>query len=138
MNAALGWIQLALFMGVLVLITKPLGLYLMQVLDAHGRTWLDPFWKPVERLTYRLAGVDPEKEQHWKQYTVSMLIFSLVTMLVTYAMLRLQGFLPLNPQGMANVSDHLSFNTAAILLWSPGAQIWCVHKDWVCTSHLKE
>jgi len=113
MNAALGWIQLALFLGALVLITKPLGLYLMHVLDARGHTWLDPLWKPVERLTYRLAGIDPEREQHWKQYTVSLLVFSLVTMLVTYAMLRLQGSLPLNPQELGNVSDHLSFNTAA-------------------------
>ena len=117
MNAALGWIQLALYLGILLLITKPLGLYLMQVLDARGRTWLDPLWKPVERLTYRLCGIDPEKEQHWKQYTVSMLLFSLFTMLVTYAILRLQAFLPLqhllNPQGFPAVSDHLSFDTAA-------------------------
>jgi K+-transporting ATPase ATPase A chain len=117
MNAALGWIQLALYLGLLLLITKPLGLYLLQVLDAHGGTWLDPLWKPVERLTYRLCGIDPEKEQHWKQYTVSMLIFSLVTMLVTYVMLRLQAFLPLqhllNPQGFPAVGDHLAFDTAA-------------------------
>jgi K+-transporting ATPase ATPase A chain len=113
MDAALGWIQLALFLGLLLVITKPLGLYLLQVLDAKGRTWLDPVLRPLERLTYRLCGVDPEKEQHWKQYTISMLIFSLVTMLVTYAMLRLQGSLPLNPQAMAGVADHLAFNTAA-------------------------
>jgi K+-transporting ATPase ATPase A chain len=117
MNASLGWIQLALYLGALLLITKPLGLYLIQVLDARGRTWLDPLWKPVERLTYRLCGIDPEKEQHWKQYTVSMLIFSLVTMLVTYGILRLQALLPLqhffNPQGFAAVSDHLAFDTAA-------------------------
>src|SRR5580698_4213543 len=102
MNAALGWIQLALYLGLLLLITKPLGLYLLQVLDAHGRTWLDPLCRPVERFTYRLCGIDPEKEQHWKQYTISMLLFSLFTMLVTYVLLRLQAFLPLqhffNPQ----------------------------------------
>ena len=113
MNAALGWIQLALFLGLLLLITKPLGLYLIQVLDAKGRTWLDPILRPLERLTYRLCGVDPEQEQHWKRYTISMLIFSLVTMLVTYAMLRFQGSLPLNPQAMPAVADHLAFNTAA-------------------------
>src|SRR5277367_3080486 len=102
MNASLGMIQLILYMGLLLLITKPLGLYLLQVLDAHGRAWLDPLWKPVERLTYRLCGIDPEKEQHWKQYTISMLIFSLFTMLVTYVILRLQALIPLqhllNPQ----------------------------------------
>src|ERR1700722_13504045 len=102
MHDALGWIQLALYMGLLLLITKPLGLYLLQVLDAKGGTWLDPIVRPVERLTYRLCGVDPEKEQHWKQYTISMLLFSVFTMLVTYAILRLQAVLPLqsllNPQ----------------------------------------
>jgi K+-transporting ATPase ATPase A chain len=117
MNAPLGWIQLALYLGVLLLITKPLGLYLIEVLDARGRTWLDPLWKPVERITYRLCGVDPEKEQHWRHYTISMLFFSLFTMLVTYVILRLQAFLPLqhllNPQGFPALSDHLSFNTAA-------------------------
>jgi K+-transporting ATPase ATPase A chain len=117
MNAPLGWLQLALYLSLLLLITKPLGLYLMEVLDARGRTWLDPLWKPVERLTYRLCGIDPETEQHWKQYTLSMLLFSLFTMLVTYAILRLQAFLPwqhlLNPQGFPAVSDHLAFDTAA-------------------------
>src|SRR5271170_7726035 len=105
MNATLGWIQLAFYLGLLLLITKPLGLYLLQVLDAKGRTWLDPVVGPLERLTYRLGGVDPNKEQHWKQYTISMSIFSLVTMLVTYAILRLQALLPLqhllNPQGFS-------------------------------------
>ena len=112
MNAALGWIQLALYLGLLLLITKPLGLYLIQVLDARGRTWLDPILKPLERMTYRLCGIDFEQEQHWKRYTLSMLIFSLFTMLITYAILRLQGGLPLNPQGFSGVSDHLAFNTA--------------------------
>src|SRR6202012_2122283 len=104
MNAALGWTQLALFLGLLLLITKPLGLYLLQVLDAKGRTWLDPVVGPLERLTYYFSGVDSSKEQHWKQYTFSMLIFSLFTMLATYAILRLQAFLPLqhllNPQAL--------------------------------------
>ena len=113
----MGWIQLALYLGLLLVITKPLGLYLIQVLDARGRTWLDPIVGPLERLTYRLSGIDPEKEQHWKQYTISMLIFSLVTMLVTYAILRLQALLPLqhllNPQGFSGLPDHLAFNTAA-------------------------
>jgi potassium-transporting ATPase potassium-binding subunit len=117
MNATLGWIQLVLFLGLLLLITKPLGLYLLQVLDARGRTWLDPLWRPAERLTYRLCGIDPEKEQHWKQYTISMLLFSLFTMLVTYGILRLQAFLPFqhffNPQAFPAVSDHLAFDTAA-------------------------
>ena len=112
-----GWLQLAFYMGVLVLITKPLGLYLLQVLDVKGRTWLDPLVRPFERLTYRLCGIDAEKEQDWKHYTIAMLLFSVFTMLVTYAILRLQAVLPFqhlfNPQSLSGVPDHLAFNTAA-------------------------
>src|SRR6202049_2482936 len=107
-----GWIHLALFIVVLVLITKPLGIYLFHVLDANGKTFLDPVVKPFERLTYRIFGVNPEQEQGWVLYTVAMLIFELVTVLLTYVILRCQNFLPLNPQGQAGVTDHLAFNTA--------------------------
>src|SRR5262249_35472053 len=93
-------------------ITKPMGLYLMRVLDANGRTWLDPVLAPVERLTYRVMGVDARKEHDWKQYTLAMLLFSLVGCVFTYAVLRLQYFLPLNPQKLTGVSPDLSFNTA--------------------------
>ena len=106
------WLQLALFLTALAVITKPMGLYLARVLDAGGRTWLDPVLKPVERLTYRLLGVDSSKEQDWKQYTFAMLLFSLVSCLFTYAILRLQHLLPLNPQGLGPLSPHLAFNTA--------------------------
>jgi potassium-transporting ATPase potassium-binding subunit len=107
-----GWLQLALFLIVLVLITKPLGIFLYQVLDANGKTFLDPLIKPFERLTYRIFGVDPEKEQGWFLYTIAMLIFEVVTVLLTYFILRFQNFLPLNPQGQPAVADHLAFNTA--------------------------
>ncbi|HSH93731.1 MAG TPA: potassium-transporting ATPase subunit KdpA, partial [Roseimicrobium sp.] len=106
------WTQLLLFVGVLALITKPLGLYLVQVLDANGRTWLDPVVRPVERLSYRLMGVKADHEHDWKQYTFAMLMFSLVSCLFTYAALRLQHLLPLNPQGLGPLSPHLAFNTA--------------------------
>ncbi|MES2736379.1 MAG: potassium-transporting ATPase subunit KdpA [Verrucomicrobiota bacterium] len=106
------WLQLALFLGLLALITKPMGLYLMQVLDAQGRTWLDPLLKPIEKLTYRLLGTDPQREQNWKQYTLSMLAFSLVGMVFTYLILRCQHLLPWNPQGLPALSPHLAFNTA--------------------------
>jgi K+-transporting ATPase ATPase A chain len=79
-----GWLQLALFIGVLALITKPLGIYLTKVLDAEGETRLDPLVRPVERLTYRLMGMDPSKEHGWKGYTIAMLLFSAVGMLFTY------------------------------------------------------
>jgi K+-transporting ATPase ATPase A chain len=109
---ASGWIQFAIYVVALVLITKPTGLYLLQVLDANGRTWLDPVLRPLERGTYRLMGVDANKEHDWKQYTFAMLLFSLVGCLFTYAILRLQYFLPLNPQKLAGVSPDCSFNTA--------------------------
>src|SRR6476620_11912850 len=109
---ASGWLQFALYFAALVLITKPMGLYLLHVLDANGRTWLDPVLRPLERLTYRLMGVDSSKEHNWKQYTLAMLLFSLVGCLFPYAILRLQNILPLNPQGLAAVSADLAFNTA--------------------------
>ena len=68
------WLQWALFLGALALVTKPMGLYLVQVLDARGRTWLDPVLGPLERLTYRVLGVDSRREQDWKQYTWAMLL----------------------------------------------------------------
>src|SRR5947199_3207060 len=109
---ASGWIQFALYFIALALITKPMGLYLLQVLDANGRTWLDPVVRPLERVTYRLIGVDSSKEHNWKQYTLAMLLFSLVGCVFTYAVLRLQNILPLNPQGLGPVSPDLAFNTA--------------------------
>src|ERR1039457_290152 len=109
---ASGWIQLALFVVALVAITKPMGLYLVRVLDANGRTWLDPILKPLERLTYRLMGVKSDKEQDWKGYAFAMLLFSLVSCLFTYGILRLQHLLPLNPQGFGPLSPDLAFNTA--------------------------
>src|SRR5258706_8943892 len=107
-----GWLQLVFYVVALVVITKPMGLYLMQVLDARGRTWFDPMLRPLERLTYRLMGVRPEEEQDWKGYTMAMLLFSLVSCLFTYGILRLQHLLPLNPQGLGPVSPDLAFNTA--------------------------
>jgi K+-transporting ATPase ATPase A chain len=89
-----------------------MGLYLLRVLDVNGKTWLDPVLRPLERGTYRLMGVDSNKEHDWRQYTLAMLLFSLVGCLFTYAILRLQYFLPLNPQKLAGVSPDCSFNTA--------------------------
>jgi K+-transporting ATPase ATPase A chain len=107
-----GWVQLTLYVGALLAITKPMGLYLMRVLES-GKTFLDPVLSPVERLIYRLCRIDAKREQDWKDYSIAMLVFSLVTMVLTYAILRLQHMLPLNPQGFAPTSEHLAFNTAA-------------------------
>ncbi len=109
---SIDWLQLALYVGALALITKPMGLYLVQVLDANGRTWLDPVIKPFERLTYRVMGVNSAQEQDWKGYAFAMLLFSLVSCLFSYGILRLQHLLPLNPQGFGPMSPDLAFNTA--------------------------
>jgi len=108
-----GWLQLALFVGLLFAVTKPLGLYLVRVLEPEGKTWLDRPVKPVERLLYRLLGIDPGTEQDWRRYARSLIVFSLAGMLFTYAVLRLQHLLPLNPQGFGPVRPDLAFNTAA-------------------------
>ncbi len=85
-----GWIQLGLFVGLLVALTRPMGMYLVKVLDVEGKTFLTPVMGPLEKLFYFLIRVDPRKEQDWKQYTFSMLAFSFVGLLFTYAILRLQ------------------------------------------------
>ena len=108
-----GWLQLILFVLALVAITKPMGLYLVQVLDANGRTWFDIALKPLERVTYRILGVDSSREHDWKQYTGAMLLFSLVSGIFTCVILRLQHLLPLNPQALGPLSPDLAFNTAA-------------------------
>jgi K+-transporting ATPase ATPase A chain len=109
-----GWLQLLLVLGGMLAITKPLGIYLVRVLDPdhEGPTFLDRFLGPIERFIYRVIGVDPSREQHWKRYTFSMVLFTAVPCLVTYLLLRAQAVLPLNPQGMAAVRPDLAFNTA--------------------------
>src|SRR5690348_17700190 len=103
-----GWLQIAVYSLVLLAVTKPLGIYVLKVYDGSF-TWL----RVVERMLYRLAGIDPTEEQHWTRYAASMLLFSGVSMLFTYAGLRLQHLLPLNPQHMAAVADRQAFETAA-------------------------
>jgi K+-transporting ATPase ATPase A chain len=107
------WLQLGLFLALLALLTKPIGIYLCKVLDPAGKTFLDPLVRPFERFTYRLMGVDPEREHDWKGYTFALLLFSLAGMLFTYAVLRLQHLLPLNPRGLPGLDHALAFNTAA-------------------------
>jgi K+-transporting ATPase ATPase A chain len=108
-----GWLQLALFLGLLAAVTKPMGLYLFRVLESDGKTWLDRLIKPVERLLYRVLGIDANTEQNWRQYSRSLIVFSLAGLLFTYTILRLQHILPLNPQKFGPVRPDLAFNTAA-------------------------
>lgn len=109
---ATDWFQLALFIGLLALLTKPLGIYLTNVLNPSGKTWLDPVIRPFEKITYRLLGVDAGKEHGWKGYTFAMLLFSFVGLVFTYLILRAQHLLPLNPQGLPALSPAVAFNTA--------------------------
>jgi len=105
-------LQVLIFLAILLLITKPLGLYMTRIFSGE-RTWLTPVLAPVERLFYKLCGIDPAEEQRWTGYAVSMLLFSLAGMLLLYIIQRTQQWLPLNPQHLPNVEPQLAFNTAA-------------------------
>ncbi len=107
-----GWLQIALFFAAILVSARPLGVYMARVFG-RDRTFFDAFARPLERLIYKIAGVDETHEMKWTEYAVSMLGFSFVTMLVTYAIERLQHFLPLNPQGFSSVAPDLALNTAA-------------------------
>jgi K+-transporting ATPase ATPase A chain len=108
-----GWLQILFFLALVFLVTKPLGVYMARVF-AGERTFLDPVLRPIEKLLYRVTGVEEEREMRWTEYAVSMLLFSLVSMLLLYLLERLQGFLPWNPQRLGAVSPaSLAFNTAA-------------------------
>ena len=107
----LGWLQISLLFIAVLLVIKPLGLYMAHVFNGE-RTWLTPVLAPVERGLYAVAGVDIKKEQSWLGYTLSMLAFSIASFAALYAILRLQAFLPFNPQGFGNVEPGLAFNTA--------------------------
>jgi K+-transporting ATPase ATPase A chain len=106
-----GWILILAFTGILLALAKPMGVWLFALYEGR-RTPLHVALGPVERGFYKLAGIDPDAEQSWRRYAVHMLIFNAVLMLFTYAVLRLQGILPGNPQGLSGLSEHLSFNTA--------------------------
>ena len=107
-----GWFQIGVFLMIVLLITKPLGVFMARVFERE-KTFLDPILRPIERLIYRLCGIDDSREMDWKEYTIAMLLFSVVSMLVLYVIVRLQLWLPWNPQHFANVEAHLAFNTAA-------------------------
>jgi potassium-transporting ATPase potassium-binding subunit len=106
-----GVIQILLFFGIVLALTKPLGAYMARVFNRE-RTSLDPVLGPIERLIYRVSGVKPDVEQHWTTYTIAMLLFNVAGLLVLYAMQRLQHLLPLNPQALGPISEDSSFNTA--------------------------
>ena len=118
-----GWLQIALIFGLVALTTRPLGLYMARVFSGE-RTFLSPVLAPVERGFYALAGVSPEREQGWLSYTLAMLAFSAAGFASLYAILRLQAFLPLNPQGFDGVAPDLAFNTAISFLTNTNWQAY--------------
>jgi K+-transporting ATPase ATPase A chain len=107
-----GWLQIIIFLAAVFLVTKPLGIFMTRVFNRE-KTFMDPVLRPVERLLYRVTGVDEKHEMRWTEYAIAMLLFSAVSMLVLYGMQRLQGLLPFNPQKLGGVMpEHLAFNTA--------------------------
>src|ERR1700721_2072600 len=107
-----GWFQICFFFALVLVCAKPLCVYMARVFERE-RTFADRFFRPIERLIYRVSGIDETHEMRWTEYAIVMLLFSLVTMLVTYAIERLQQLLPLNPQHLGTVAPDLAFNTAA-------------------------
>ena len=102
----IGWINIAVFCAVVVALVKPLGYFMTRVFNGE-RTFLTPVFRPVETALYRIAGIDERREQHWLTYTVAMLLFHIGGFILLYALLRLQGLLPFNPQDMSAVPPDL-------------------------------
>ncbi len=105
------WVQIIFYLAVVLALAKPLGSFMTRVYQG-GRTFLDPVLQPVERLIYRLAGVDPAQDMNWKVYALALMVFNILGLLVVYAIQRLQALLPLNPAALGAVSPDSSWNTA--------------------------
>jgi len=106
-----GWILILVFFAILIAITRPMGMWLFALYEGR-RTPLHAIFGPIERGFYRLSGIDPNEEMSWRRYAVHMLIFNFVLTLCTYAILRLQAYLPLNAPGMANITPDGAANIA--------------------------
>src|SRR5689334_21208779 len=105
-----GWFQILLFFIAVLAVTKPMGIFMARVFSGE-KTFLDPVLRPVERVIYRLTGIDEKHEMRWTEYSIAMLLFSAVSMLVLYLLQRAQHLLPLNPQRFGGVAPDLAFNT---------------------------
>src|SRR5215510_8527676 len=107
-----GWFQILLFFVAVLVVTKPMGIFMARVFSGE-KTFLDPVLRPVERLIYKVTRIDESREMRWTEYSIAMLLFSAVSMLVLYLLERAQQALPFNPQKFAGVAPDLAFNTAA-------------------------
>lgn len=118
-----GWLQFALFFLIVLVLTKPIGLYMARVFEGE-RTWLSPVFAPLERIIYRLGGVSPEQEMTWYVYALAMLAFSAVGLVWLYVLLRTQQWLPLNPAHIPNMPADLAWNTAVSFLTNTNWQFY--------------
>ncbi len=107
-----GWFQIGLFFALILLVARPLGIYMANVFERR-KTFLDPVLRPIERAIYKVCGVEADREMRWTEYAIAMLLFSVVSMLILYLIQRVQHWLPWNPQHLANVPAALAFDTAA-------------------------
>jgi len=118
-----GWFQIGLYLFVIFLVTKPLGVFMARVFNRE-KTFLDPILRPIEKLVYRLTGVDEKREMRWTEYAVAMLLFSGVSMALLYLIERTQKWLPFNPQKFPNVEAGLAFGTAASFTTNTNWQVY--------------
>jgi len=119
-----GWFQILLFLLLIFLVAKPMGIFMVRVFNRE-KTFMDPVLRPIERLLYRVTGVDENHEMRWTEYAISVLLFSMASMVVLYLIQRLQGFLPFNPQKFGAVTPaHLAFNTAASFTTNTNWQVY--------------
>ena len=130
----LAFLKIAIYFLLILSVTKPLGLYMRRVFSDE-KTFLDPVLGPIERLTYRLGGVDATKEHDWKQYTIAMLVFSAIGLLFTYLIQRIQHLLPLNPDRMVAVAPDLAWNTATSFTTNTN---WQAYAGEATMSHLTQ
>ena len=115
----IGWFQIILFLGVILALTKPFGTFMYKVFEGQ-KTWLTPIFRPLEKVVYKIGGVQEDQEMPWTTYTLAMLLFSIVTLVVTYAVLRWQAFLPLNPMHFGDAKNAPSYGTAM----TPDSSVW--------------
>src|SRR6516165_5924916 len=118
-----GWFQILFYLVVIFAITKPMGIYMARVFS-HEKTFLDRVLRPLEKLIYRLTGVDEKREMRWTEYAIAMLLFSGVSMTLLYLIERTQKWLPFNPQKFANVDPALAFGTAASFTTNTNWQVY--------------